>query len=166
MYVGGEGDQIFWRGTQDVTAPWQTLVCRVCARSILQLAIAGDKILAGADEGRLGLSTNLGGDWVRADIPTINPTLKFSTIVFDPNDPLVVYAGSGTNRDPTDGEGLFRSIDGGLSWQSLNTWNAGVGTGTFVQDIAIDRDDSQTIFIATSKGVFQTHDGGRSWASQ
>ncbi|MCB9075974.1 MAG: hypothetical protein H6631_00110 [Anaerolineaceae bacterium] len=166
VYVGGEGDQIFWRGTQDVTAPWQTLVCRVCARSIHSLAIAGDKILAGADEGRLGLSTNLGGDWVRADIPTINPTLKFSTIVFDPNDPLVVYAGSGTNRDPTDGEGLFRSIDGGLSWQSLNTWNAGVGTGTFVQDIAIDRDDSQTIFIATSKGVFQTHDGGRSWASQ
>ncbi|MCB0171334.1 MAG: hypothetical protein KDJ97_12350, partial [Anaerolineae bacterium] len=143
VYVAGEGDQIFWRGTREVTAPWQTLVCRVCARSIHSLAISGEKILAGADEGRLGLSTNLGNDWVRADISTINPTLKFSTIVFDPNDGMVVYAGSGTNRNPTDGEGLFRSTDGGLSWRSLNTWNAGVGTGTFVQDIAVDPADSQ-----------------------
>lgn len=166
VYVAGEGDQIFWRGTREVTAPWQTLVCRVCARSIHSLALIGDKILAGADEGRLGLSTNLGNDWLRADISTVNPTLKFSSIVFDPEDAMVVYAGSGTNRNPTDGEGLFRSTDGGLSWQSLNTWNAGVGTGTFVQDIAIDQTDSRIVFIATSKGVFRTDDGGKSWASQ
>ncbi|MCB0162694.1 MAG: tetratricopeptide repeat protein [Anaerolineae bacterium] len=166
VYVAGEGDQIFWRGTREVTAPWQTLVCRVCARSIHSLAISGEKILAGADEGRLGLSTNLGNDWVKTDTPTVNPTLKFSTIVFDPNDAMIVYAGSGTNLNPTDGEGLFRSLDGGLSWRSLNSWNAGVGSGTFVQDIAIDQADSQIIFIATSKGVFRTDDGGRSWASQ
>ncbi|MCB0212256.1 MAG: hypothetical protein KDJ52_23145, partial [Anaerolineae bacterium] len=166
VYVAGVGDQIYWRGTRDITTQWQTLVCTVCARSIHSLAIDEEKLMAGADEGRLGISNNLGNDWIKADTPEKNSTLKFSAIVFDPNDSSIVYAGSGTNRNPSDGEGLFRSTDGGMNWEFFNTWNRGVGNGTYVQDIAIDRTDSSIIFIATSEGVFRTDNGGETWVKQ
>jgi photosystem II stability/assembly factor-like uncharacterized protein/Tfp pilus assembly protein PilF len=169
VYVAGEGDQIHWRGTGDTGSPWQTHVCTVCARTIFALAIDpwdSNKLLAGSDEGRLAISSNAGYDWDQVRIPISISTLKFSALAIDPTNPQIVYAGSGNHRNPSDGEGLYRSEDGGRTWQRFNAWAPGKGAGTYIQGIALTPADSRIIFIAGSEGVFRSDDRGDSWTRQ
>lgn len=58
--------------------------------------------------------------------------------------------------------GLFRSDDRGRSWNkvSLSTKHAHLD----VMDIAVDRKDPATIYVATHEAaVFKSSDGGRTW---
>ncbi len=82
-----------------------------------------------------------------------------------PHDPDTVYAG-------VEDAALFRSTDGGLSWQELAglrghgsgpLWQPGAG-GMCLHTILLDPDNPQRIFIAISAaGAFRTDDGGKSW---
>ncbi|MGE0450521.1 MAG: WD40/YVTN/BNR-like repeat-containing protein [Vicinamibacterales bacterium] len=80
-------------------------------------------------------------------------------------DPDTVYAG-------VEDAALFRSSDGGQTWQELpglrehatgSRWQPGAG-GLCLHTILIDRVDPQRIFIAISAaGAFRTDDGGTTW---
>jgi tetratricopeptide (TPR) repeat protein/photosystem II stability/assembly factor-like uncharacterized protein len=170
VYAAGGGDRIYWRGTDDTGSPWHTLICTACAAPVYALAIDRhnpDKLLAGSNEGNLAVSLNAGNDWSPAAVPPSIPTLKFSVLAFDPINPQIVYAGSGSHYHPTDGEGLYRSKDGGQTWKWFNDWApSGEGAGTYVQGIALTPTDSQVILIASSEGVFRSNDGGDSWTRQ
>ena len=85
---------------------------------------------------------------------------------FEPSltDPDTVYAG-------VEDAGLFRSTDGGKSWQEFpglrdakgHLWQPGAG-GMCLHTIVLDRNDPQRIAVAISAaGVFQTADGGKTW---
>ena len=86
---------------------------------------------------------------------------------FEPSlsDPDVVYAGA-------EDAALFRSADGGLTWNELaglrrhatgNTWQPGAG-GLCLHTILLDPVDPQRIFVAISAaGAFRTDDGGQTW---
>ena len=80
-------------------------------------------------------------------------------------DPDTVYAG-------VEDAGLFRSTDGGQSWQELAglrghssgpQWQPGAG-GLCLHTIILDPTNPQRIFIAiSSAGAFRTDDGGKTW---
>ncbi|MDQ6808602.1 MAG: exo-alpha-sialidase [Verrucomicrobiota bacterium] len=79
-------------------------------------------------------------------------------------DPEMVYAGA-------EDASLFRSTDGGTSWQELsglreakgNLWQPGAG-GMCLHTIVIDPTDPRRIFVAISAaGVFRTDDAGETW---
>jgi hypothetical protein len=80
-------------------------------------------------------------------------------------DPDTVYAG-------VEDAALFRSTDGGQTWQELPGlrghgsgphWQPGAG-GMCLHTILLDPSDPKRIFIAISAaGAFRTDDGGKSW---
>ena len=86
---------------------------------------------------------------------------------FEPSasDPDTVYAG-------VEDAGLFRSADGGQTWQELpglrghgtaSSWSPGAG-GLCLHTILLDPSDPQRIFTAISAaGAFRSDDGGESW---
>jgi hypothetical protein len=72
-------------------------------------------------------------------------------LALDPFTPATVYAG-GIG-------GVFRSIDGGASWQAINS---GLPEGS-VSALAIDPVTPTTLYAGTGGGVFQSTDGGATW---
>ena len=80
-------------------------------------------------------------------------------------DPDTVYAG-------VEDAALFRSSDGGKTWQELAglrghgtgpLWQPGAG-GMCLHTIILDPSDPKRIFIAiSSAGAFRTDDGGKTW---
>jgi photosystem II stability/assembly factor-like uncharacterized protein len=79
-------------------------------------------------------------------------------------DPDTVYAG-------VEDAALFRSIDGGQTWQELpelrgvkgHLWQPGAG-GMCLHTIVLDPSHPERIFIAISAaGVFRTDDAGKTW---
>jgi hypothetical protein len=80
-------------------------------------------------------------------------------------DPDLLYAG-------VEDAGLFRSADGGKTWQELaglrdvkgNLWQPGAG-GMCLHTIVLHPDDPNRIFVAISAaGAFRSTDGGTTWS--
>jgi photosystem II stability/assembly factor-like uncharacterized protein len=82
-------------------------------------------------------------------------------------DPDTVYAG-------VEDAALFRSIDGGRTWQELSGlrghgsgryWQPGAG-GMCLHTVLLDPSDAGRIFVAISAaGAFRTNDAGQTWQS-
>jgi photosystem II stability/assembly factor-like uncharacterized protein len=118
--------------------------------------------------GGIWKTTNGGKEWTAVGDELTN--LAVNSLALDPEDPRVIYAGTGEGyfREvirgtglPLRGGGIFRSSDAGDSWERL----AGTRGKRFqwVNDIVVSRHDSDRIYAATRKGVFRTRDGGKKW---
>ncbi len=89
-------------------------------------------------------------------------------MVYAPSDPNVVYAGSGFESDP-DAKGIFKSTDGGESWQNISTGlavNPNTGFPYYVKSMAVHPADPDTVLAATGSGLYKTTDGGQNWTLQ
>jgi len=107
----------------------------------------------------------------------VDGNLQTRKIAVDPQNSSVLYAGleaqtlETANGLSTVQGGLFTSVDGGAHWSRLDS----VLPQMSVWDIAIDPDNSQTIYTAVSSGydhtlgvdffggVYKSRDGGESW---
>ena len=90
------------------------------------------------------------------------PNLSTSTIVMSQTDSNILYVGTGEpfgNLGAIGGSGVFKTTDGGATWQSL-TATAAFGD---VSRIIINPADDQNVLIATSSGIYRTIDGGTIW---
>ena len=77
-------------------------------------------------------------------------------LALDPQTPTTLYA-------CTLESGVFKSIDGGGSWQPVN---AGLTDKLkFIQELAIDPQTPATLYAGTESGVFKTTDGGQRWTA-
>jgi photosystem II stability/assembly factor-like uncharacterized protein len=145
----------------------------------------GKTLLAAASTGHLGptifRSTDLGKSWKEAARPpafrkaregekgrSVNHTFWLTPA--HANEPGVWYAG-------TSPQGLFRSEDGGVSWEAFSglnddpqyrAWMGGEQDGTpdgpKLHSIIVDsRDPGHLYFSMSSGGVHETRDGGRHW---
>ncbi|MEZ4965827.1 MAG: T9SS type A sorting domain-containing protein [Saprospiraceae bacterium] len=98
------------------------------------------------------------------------PFLAISDIELDPQDPNVVYVGTGDHNIsgyPFIGDGLWRSPDGGQHWQHL-----GLDDQRIVSKIIVHPNNANTIYVATmglpfernnDRGLYKTTNGGLSW---
>ena len=130
---------------------------------------------AGAASGGLWKSTT-GGEgaaaWTR--IETGFPSLSVSSILVDPTNPQILYLGTGEislyarplNGTPgaraSYGIGILKSLDGGMTWQETGlTWS--FDQHRVVLSMRFAPNDPNTIWAATSEGLYRTTDGGATW---
>lgn len=145
----------------------------------------GRTLLAAAKTGHLGptifRSTNFGKSWTEAEKPPGFDKAKegekgrvvdhtFWLTPAHASEPDVWYAG-------TSPQGLFRSEDGGKTWQAFSHINhdpqfiawmgndqGGTPDGPKMHSVLVDPRDSQHLYFAMSSGgVHETLDGGKNW---
>jgi photosystem II stability/assembly factor-like uncharacterized protein len=97
-------------------------------------------------------------------------TLSLGDIALDPRNPEVIWAGTGeanTRNSMSFGDGVYRSTDGGKTWEHL-----GLKETERVSRIIVHPHNSEIVYTATlghafgpndERGVFMTTDGGKTW---
>ncbi|MEM6827739.1 MAG: glycosyl hydrolase [Pseudomonadota bacterium] len=95
---------------------------------------------------------------------------SIGTVALDPSDPNRVWVGTGENnggRHLGFGDGIYRSNDGGKTWQNL-----GLKQSEHISKIIVHPEDPNTVWVASQgplwspggeRGVFKTTDGGKTW---
>ncbi len=118
--------------------------------------------------GGLWKTTNAGISWK----PVFDEQVSYSigTVTIDPNNPDIVWVGTGENvsgRHVGWGDGVYRSGDGGRTWQ-----NMGLKKSEHIGKILVDPRDSDMVFVAAEgplwssggeRGLYRTTDGGKTW---
>src|SRR5581483_11101990 len=122
----------------------------------------------GVASGGVWKTVNAGTTWT----PVFDHEGSYSIgwIALDPNDPSVVWVGTGENNSQRSvgyGDGIYRSDDGGKSWK-----NMGLKKSEHIGRIAIDPRDSKVIYVAAEgplwgpggdRGLFKSTNGGKDW---
>ncbi len=98
------------------------------------------------------------------------PTASIGDIAIDPKNPQIIWAGTGEAnifRSSQAGCGIFRSADGGKTWQHL-----GLEETLTIARIVIHPQNSDIVYVAASghewtpnreRGVYKTTDSGKTW---
>lgn len=94
-------------------------------------------------------STNHGADWTRVSVGQ-----GAVSIDAHPDHPLEIYTGDFTH-------GVFKSVDGGHSWQSANDGLAGLNPSAVV----VAPDDPETVYAKVDISLIKSEDGGQTWRS-
>lgn len=117
----------------------------------------------GAPAGGLWKSVNAGSSWTT--LFDNFPQIGVSGIAIDPANSNIIYIATGDD-DAADSYsvGVFKSLNGGTSWNEtgLNPQNSEVGD--LMNEIVIDPTNSNIIWVGTTKGLQKSEDGGNSWA--
>lgn len=93
------------------------------------------------------------------------PNLSVASLVMAKSNHNVLYAGTGegfSNMDAIKGNGIFKSIDRGLTWTQLASTIGDVNF-SYVSRIVIDPFNENIVIAATNTGIFKSIDGGAAW---
>ena len=119
-----------------------------------------------------------GGVWKSEDGGTTfepvfdrNPVQSIGAITLDPSNSETVWVGTGeswTRNSVSAGDGVYKSTDGGESWQ-----NVGLKESERISKILVDPRNGNNVYVcapgklwsdSADRGVYKTEDGGKSWS--
>ncbi len=127
------------------------------------------RVWLGAADGGVFLSTDGGDTW--SAVFDGETALSIGSIAAHPTDSNIVYVGTGEEAGggySYDGEGVFKTTDGGATWTNL-----GLAAVRRVGRVAIDPVSPQRVFVAASgglynkdanRGLYRSTDGGQTWS--
>jgi photosystem II stability/assembly factor-like uncharacterized protein len=99
------------------------------------------------------------------------PSYSIGCVTLDPSNPDVVWVGTGENvsgRHVGWGDGVYKSLDGGHTWQRM-----GLERSEHIGKIVVDPRSSDVVYVAAEgplwasggeRGLYKTTDGGESWS--
>ncbi len=113
----------------------------------------------GAATGGVWKTTDGGNSWT----PTTDfaPVLSINSLVIDPSNPDTLYAGTGEQTQNWRGAGIFKTTDGGATWNQLTATNT--PDFYFVNNVAVSRAAPSHLYAATNTGLWASMDGGATW---
>ncbi|MAT89259.1 MAG: hypothetical protein CMC35_01095 [Flavobacteriaceae bacterium] len=127
-----------------------------------------DVMFVGTASGGLWRSTSGGIKW--EPVFDDQPTASIGAVEIDPNNPSVIWVGTGEGNPRNSlngGFGVYKSLDGGTTWQSM-----GLQETRHIHRVIVDPRDSNTVYVGAigspwgahpERGVFKTTDGGKTW---
>ncbi len=127
-----------------------------------------DVMYVGTASGGLWKTTGGGTSW--KPIFDNEVTASIGAIAIQQSNPSVVWVGTGEGNPRNSlngGYGVYKSLDGGRSWQSM-----GLEKTRHIHKIIIHPNDPNTVYVGAigspwgehpERGVFKTTDGGKSW---
>ncbi len=125
-------------------------------------------VLAGFSGGGIFKTTDAGANWRPVFDDQLD--LAIGDITYDLNNPDIVYAGTGDPNMPAitfNGNGLYKSTDGGETWNYLALGQEGI-----ISKVLVDPSNSAVLYTAIMgnpyvrdehRGVYKSLDGGLSW---
>jgi len=178
QHRGGRGGA----ASDSASSPFATAVRGLHFRSIGPAVVSGRIIDLAVDAKHPStwyVATAAGGLWKTTNAgTTFTPifdhegSYSIGTVVIDPNNSNVVWVGTGENnaqRAVAYGDGVYKSIDGGRSWQ-----NMGLKGSEHIGKILIDPRNSDVVYVAAQgpvfggggdRGLYKTTDGGKTWTN-
>jgi photosystem II stability/assembly factor-like uncharacterized protein len=134
----------------------------------LAVAPGGATVYLASANGGVFKSTNAGANW--APIFDDHAVYSIGAVALEPGSSSVLYVGTGEANgavDSYDGGGLFRTPDGGATWQFL-----GLEATRRIARVAIDPSNPDRIFVAAmgtqfstgpERGLYRSIDRGGAW---
>ena len=125
-------------------------------------------MLTGSACGGIFKTINGGNDWY--PVFDNNAILSIAKIVFDPQNPSIVYVCTGDpniSGTPFTGNGIYKSNDTGETWSYLGLNQCGI-----VSDLVIHPNNSSVLYAAAmglpfvrdnNRGLYKSIDGGTTW---
>ncbi len=132
-------------------------------RAIAISPVDAQVVFIGAAAGGVWKTPDFGATW-STSFDTLS-ALALGALAIDPNNPDVIYAGTGENTANIDaylGDGIFRSTDGGVTWGQLRELRS---VGAFSK-LHVHKDDSKILYAAAAKsqgGFYKSEDRGETW---
>ncbi|MEM8908411.1 MAG: T9SS type A sorting domain-containing protein, partial [Bacteroidota bacterium] len=129
--------------------------------TITTIAVApssSEVIYVGTDDGNVQVTTNFGLDWT--NISAGLPNRYVTRVAVDPVDPLTAYVTLSGYRFVDYMPHILRTTDGGQNWEDIS----GNLPEIPINDVIVDPDVDQTLYIANDLGVWYTFDLGNTWA--
>ena len=133
--------------------------------------VPGDAVTfyLGAADGGVWKTNDAGVSW--RPLFDRQGSASIGALAVAPSDPEVIWVGTGQVHqrwDIVDGDGVYRSTDGGETWR-----HAGLDGTRHIGQIWVDPRDANVAVVAAlghvfgpnaERGLFRTADGGRTWA--
>lgn len=118
-------------------------------------------LYAGAPSGGLWKSEDEGSSWT--PLSDMLATLGISGIAIHPNNPDIIYIGTG-DGDGYDSFsiGVLKSEDGGETWNTTGLYFP-LGQDIRMNKLVMSPSDPNILFAASSEGLFKTTNGGITW---
>ena len=128
-----------------------------------------DVLYAGGGAGGVWKTVNGGATW--EPVFDDQPEMAIGAIAVFQANPEIVWVGTGegnVHTSSTSGHGVYRSLDGGKSWQPM-----GLNGSARIAKIVLHPTNPEVAWVAVvgapyvasaERGVFKTEDGGRTWA--
>ena len=126
-------------------------------RSLAQDPVNPDRIYMGTSAGQLYLSLDAGLTWSRYARLGEGDDYVLDHTVIDPNDANIIYVAAWSIE--SGGGDLFRSQDGGHTWQILPGMH-----GKSIRAFGVAPSNSHILVAGALDGVFRSSDGGDTWA--
>jgi len=149
---------------------WENVGPNLVGGRIVDIEGTGSTLYVSAASGGIFKTENDGFTWEPIFDDAI--TLSIGDMAISNLDDQVLYVGTGEANAgggslAYDGEGVYKSVDGGDNWLNIGLENVGS-----IGRVAIDPLDDNIVYVAAmgtlfseneERGIFRTQDGGETW---